>query len=283
MARRSDSALAYLERLHICPAKDSNEFHAKVKAELGGAVYEQFTNVFDEIASIPGSDKNDAYYAFKNQSEHISRTISGLWDGDIYRMVCSWVYEHRACFGKTVLDIGCDNGIISCFIAGMLPASRITGIDKCRKAVIIAGRTAKQLGIGNIQFDLAEAGRYDPGYLFDSVISIRTVHENFTKQNHRMPVLAEDEARCAANQMHAYAKCLTGHVAPSGNLITIERFERRTGLLGWLTALKEESFSLDRRDCDRISVQEVDMNSNLYACTLVRHNAGFPPFSISSS
>ena len=60
MSRESDMGLAYLESLHICPARDTKEFHAKVSDALGKAVYEQFTKVSGEVASVPGSGKNSA-------------------------------------------------------------------------------------------------------------------------------------------------------------------------------------------------------------------------------
>ena len=40
------------------------------------------------------------------------------------------VYQGAApCFGKRILDIGCRNGIQSCFIARLCPSSTVLGID----------------------------------------------------------------------------------------------------------------------------------------------------------
>ena len=33
-------------------------------------------------------------------------------------------------FGKHILDIGCDNSIVSCFIARVLPEAEVTAIDR---------------------------------------------------------------------------------------------------------------------------------------------------------
>ena len=276
MSRESDIGLAYLESLHICPARDTKEFHAKVSDALGKAVYEQFTKVSGEVASVPGSGKNSAYYAFKNQNEYLNHTISGLWDGDIYRAIVNWLFEHREYFGRDILDIGCDNGILSCFIAKMLPKSQITGIDKCWKAMKVARKTAVCLGLANVKFFTAEAGRYDPSALFDTVISIRTVHENFAVRHSVFPASHCNAVDEASGQLTPYARCMAGHVAPAGNLITIERFDLETNKSGWLRALYEERFSPDSKGCEKITVQEVGVYSTLDACAFVRRGAGQP-------
>ena len=66
-----------------------------------------------------------------------------------------------------VLDVGCGFGLFALHFAMQNPALRIRGFDLSERRVNMARRAADRLGVGNVQFDVADAARFR----FDSPIS----------------------------------------------------------------------------------------------------------------
>ncbi|ETJ33131.1 hypothetical protein Q604_UNBC12421G0001, partial [human gut metagenome] len=63
--------------------------------------------------------------------------------------------------GKKVLDLGCDNGITTCFVANLYPNSEIIGVDKCKKGIKCAEEIAQKLGVKNVKFEAVDAKKVD--------------------------------------------------------------------------------------------------------------------------
>ncbi len=87
------------------------------------------------------------FYDFKNSDPEISRALSEAYDGDIIRKACNYISSHKDYFGETILEVGCDCGIISCFLAKSFPDAEIVSIDRCAAAIKIAKDFAKKQGL----------------------------------------------------------------------------------------------------------------------------------------
>lgn len=142
-------------------------------------------------------------------------------------------------FGETILDVGCDCGIMSCFLAKLLPGSHITAIDRTENAVKVARQLAETLQLHNISFvhaDLAALGEQT----YDTVFSMRTVHENVANRDIQpsfAPLL--EQAQLYGNTVADYGQQLAGKVKAGGTLVSIERGEKNPMFLGWLFDLHE--------------------------------------------
>ena len=115
-------------------------------------------------------------YLLKNEDIDAALKFTGDVDGDIIRHVCNWILSHKQCFGKTILEVGCDIGLISCFLAKTFPESKIIAIDRFSEGVAIAKQLAEELELNNIEFKCIDANSINEKY--DTVFSCRTLHEN---------------------------------------------------------------------------------------------------------
>jgi len=58
---------------------------------------------------------------------------------------------------RTVLDVGCGNGMITCLLAAHMPETRFVGLDLDAASLEFAARLAAQNGLDNVTFRLANA------------------------------------------------------------------------------------------------------------------------------
>lgn len=169
--------------------------------ELGLEIAKSFSDMKSILMKKIGEEKTDAFiamiykrgeaqskgrqldekefYEFKNQSFESGIHASATFDGDIIVKTCDWIAENKDVFGKRILDVGCDTGIVSCFLAKQLPESLITAIDDGSNAIGVAKTLATKLGVSNISFECSNVKEINEQY--DTVFSSRTLHENLSK------------------------------------------------------------------------------------------------------
>lgn len=114
-------------------------------------------------------------YDFKNYSYERSMAMTLGFDQGYLKGVGAWLEMHKDLFGESVLDVGCDNGVLTCFIAKLLPESHVLGVDRCTGSVKNAAELATKLNLSNVEFkhvcELKEE-------MFDTVVAARIFQEN---------------------------------------------------------------------------------------------------------
>lgn len=99
----------------------------------------------------------DDFWETKNSDATLSLLLSSQFNWEFYQHYLSW------CDGSIVpseveslLDVGCDNGILTCYYAYRFPNARIVGLDKCRNAISVANLLADRLNLKNISFEVGD-------------------------------------------------------------------------------------------------------------------------------
>lgn len=186
-----------------------------------------------------GSGTNE-FYEFKNSDPSLSRIFSETFDGDILRQACNYVSEHREYFGSTILEVGCESGYMTAFLAGMFPDSKIVSIDRCEPALKMAEKRISDMNISNVEF--RNCSLRDVDGLYDTVFCMRTIQENFNKDNtpyEGEPLLYQFAVLKALTE--EYTQLLIGHLKESGSLCVFERIGHDSLLCGWLLQLEKSS------------------------------------------
>ena len=60
----------------------------------------------------------------------------------------------------TIVDVGCDNGVLTCFYALLFPESIVVGVDLHAEAVKCGTKLARMLKLVNVQFEQASIGEF---------------------------------------------------------------------------------------------------------------------------
>ncbi len=138
--------------------------------------YVSFTELVEQRAN--GFDRADIY-ELKNSSLEFSLLTGAVYRGAVHRAVMRWVSERKYA-PSTVLDLGCDNGILTCFYALLWPDASVTGIDISAAGVARAKDLASLLGVSNASFvvssieDFATSEREGQ---FSLAITTTVIHE----------------------------------------------------------------------------------------------------------
>ena len=145
---KSNMISEYLSGLGIVKIPDMEkaleERFGKEKADEIASVWNRLSDEADH-SDNPG--KQDELYDYLNSGYELSMLVSCYTDADIIKEFGRWIEENRELFGERILDIGCGTGILSCFIAKLLPDSRIISIDRSQNCINIANK------IKNINFN----------------------------------------------------------------------------------------------------------------------------------
>ncbi len=241
--RFKDAGLEYLKQLELKPSRNTWTIIDEISRRFGKEKGDQFATLINERADrnsfIEEQDYKEAdrrFYNTKNEDFALGLYLTGAVDGDIIRKACNWIVEHRDFFGSSILEIGCDIGLISCFLAKTFPNSTITAIDRCENGLAIGQKLAERFGLSNIRFVCTDANELME--TFDTVFSMRVMHENHNSLEDTT-LLFKQTARVFQEGTNAYAQTLSKLVSDEGNVVSIERCGKNPLLLGWLWALRD--------------------------------------------
>ena len=73
------------------------------------------------------------------------------YDIDIIRKACNYIAENKEYFGKTILEVGCDAGYMTGFLAKTFPDAKIVSIDRSESAMNIAKANLEILDVHNVE------------------------------------------------------------------------------------------------------------------------------------
>lgn len=211
--------------------------------EEGENHIDQLTKLFDlseerlmyGSKDMPYLHRQEELVDYLNQSIQMSILAASFYDYVFFRRVMDYLLKYERYWTGDILDIGCGNGILSCFLAMLHPESSVTGLDLSRNAVSVAEELAGSLSAENVHFACAkESGERT----YDTLFSCRTVHENVVWR----PLIEESKAALLSieeqtKRHEEYAKTLSAFVKPQGYLISVERYEDDIAYAGFLCAL----------------------------------------------
>ncbi len=212
------------------------------------------------------------FYDFKNSDPEISRGLSEWYDGDIIRKACNYIASHSQYFGKTILEVGCESGYMTGFLAKSFPDATIISIDRSKASIDLAKARVESLGVTNVEF--RNCSLEDVTESFDTVFCMRTIQENLeTKET---PFIGEPILyQCQFYQADTkeYTRQLLQHVHNSRYLCVFERVGIDPLMCGWLLELCEENAAPLVDSYDVVSCEEAgDTNTfQAFVCKKGEH------------
>lgn len=250
--------------------KNREEIGLKHLQEMGISLKRRFRDIFALLCSIYGEKEANEYmaalwketsstpelYVTKDLDHEKAVIFSGAYDADIIRKTCDWIHEHRDLFGKEILEVGCDCGFITCFLAKEFPDSKIVSIDRNPAAIEITRKNLEKFNYTNVKLlnidvkDLSEKS-------FDTVCSIRIAQEN--RKNKIIESIYDDWRKASdefVDVIEDYVKTIGKLIKPQGTLISIERMEIDPLMLGYLKALNKENIFFNTEDITTMKVKE---------------------------
>ena len=238
------NVLEYLKELDIKPARRASQLEDKLIIDLGKERASEIVSVINERGKMERrglKPDDEAFYRTKHQDMAVSLAVSGAFDGDIIRRILEWLDDSTIEFGEDVLDIGCENGLMTCYLAMNHPDSSFLGIDRSAEAVARAYELKDRLNIANICFEVKDAREI--GETFDTVICSRNIHENLEYFTPDRMELFRVQAGAYKVHLKEYAQNMDSLLNDGGEFVMIERSDIAAFIAGWLLALNDRGMT----------------------------------------
>jgi len=211
---------------------------------------------------------NAHFYELKNRSLDGSIYVSAAFDGGVFRHIGNLVIDNADMFSGDVLDLCCDCGIVTCFMARQFPDSHFTGIDINEGAIKNAKELAERLGVTNAEFICADVFELDLGKKYNCVTSFRSLLDacELKTQGLNFVGYRPDREDTYKNAFLDFARIIEKHLAEDGNVISVERYTAEYGWLGWMQALSECGINMNAEKCEQMQAQDIS-NTKDYSVT----------------
>ncbi len=196
---------------------------------------------------IDGGCPDDDFYPLKNSSLPLSLAITFWRKGGFYASFLSWMQRESLPSPSRIIDIGCDNGILTCFYAQQFPDAEVIGVDLHESSIDRANELATKLAVQNASFqvlDLNRAGAVFSGSTFDLVTATHVLSPDLERCRHLSSVGEVEQLEIAPEDLEMLA-CVRHLTTPGrGILVTTDSLDDRA--IGfWTRMLSHVGFSVN--------------------------------------
>lgn len=147
----------------FCLANDDSPLHLFAASEFMAAIYAAADRAIENFKTGDGMHWGEHHPCLFHAQEYFNR---GTYLGEL---ASQWIpalgLEARLQEGVEFADVGCGHGVPALILAKAFPKSRFVGFDNHESSVKTARKKAKQAGLKNVRFAVADAtsfpGKYD--------------------------------------------------------------------------------------------------------------------------
>ena len=141
----------YLDAIGIKPFRDQGKFWSYMERRHGAPKCETIDAAMEQARQGSTIGIYEQMYQNLDLSLDVASTRRNL-----YFHFLEWFIGTIRNFEGTLLDIGCGNGVHSCFYAIRYPAATVVGIDVSNEAISCAKQLAERLELKNVEFKVAD-------------------------------------------------------------------------------------------------------------------------------
>jgi SAM-dependent methyltransferase len=202
-------------------------------------------------------DMSDDLYALKNRNLRFSLLATYAERVELHAKAFSMLERISEPLSK-ILDVGCENGLLTCLLALRWPNAQVMGIDSSTAAVARAGELASILELKNVTFVVGAAEDIATnleGELFDLITTITVLHDGGL-----LPSVAKVNKRNAEVfsplTIGAWSPAFSAIAAALGRSgarwVSMERCKSPATFSAWCQAFDAAGLGIDCRESQRV-------------------------------
>lgn len=183
------------------------------------------------------------------------------------RLPLKRIKKNKDVFGKEILEVGCDIGVITCYVALLCPDSKIKGIDLCPEGIMCAKELAAKLNISNIEFECIKLQDMNTKNKYDTLLTLKTTSENMNRQGGYNQCMTLDEGGdFVKSRIEKYISELSCFVRDGGNIYSIERRSVPEFAWGYVKAMNANGLVIEPNTASRyIFTEHEDTNTAMFS------------------
>lgn len=267
----------FMKRLDLKYFKNTKDFVADLMYKTDKEYTTEVATFLNSRALGQNSD-NDSFYRLKNKTLAGSLCVSAAFDSGVFRHIGNMLVDNSDLLCGTVLDICCDCGIVTCFMASENPDTKFIGVDKNELAVNNAKELAESLGLENVEFVTADVYDFALEEKANAVTSFRCLLDIAQTQTKGVSVIGERGEREAryAEAFSPLAKAVCDNLTDGGIVISVERYTALYGWLGWMSALSNNGVNPLSDKCALMTAQDISSTIE-YSVTFAQKGSNSSP------
>ncbi|OLS40822.1 methyltransferase domain-containing protein [Bacillus sp. MRMR6] len=267
--RKKPSLTAFFKNLGIKEFKSEHGFWKHV-TEIDPVLAK-------ELEPLISRERKGNLYDVKNDTLLFSLAVES-WTFSFHKAFLKWVNNQKQLRPQRILEIGCDNGLLSCWYATLFPEAEIIGIDQGRTVIQRAKELSNQLNLHNVTFyqmDFKEITGHFSENDFDLIISVRCFHEIMgplpIPQYWSLPVYLEKYPIFGDS---SYVKPLHTLLTEDGTYLSCERLENPADVGKWANVLKEANLHVQWEESNVITYHELGSHKRSPAILTTKRDLG---------
>lgn len=232
----------YMNKIELKYIRTPNDFIAGLAMRTDKAYAKEMAEELNSRAS--GAPVNNAkFYELKNRDLNASVYVSAAFDSGVFRHIGNLLIDAEERLGSRVLDLCCDCGIVTCFMAKYFPDKTFVGTDINEKAIKNARELAEWFGLSNVEFVCSDIYELSLDEKFTAITSFRSLLDAAEKKTKGLNFIGNREKREESykNAFSDFADAVSRHLADGGFLLSVERYTAEYGWIGWMQALGEKN------------------------------------------
>lgn len=257
------TAEAFLDELGIQRHKNINQFWSYIDSKFPRAKVNEFEHAYVQLEK---GDESSFYFKIFQDFE-TSMDFVAL-RRNLYIAFLSWLPSVIDTPPGVIVDAGCGNGVISCYLAKLFPESKVFGFDISDAAIECAVQLAQKLDVKNVEFVTADANELvsklpiESGSV-DLIISVASLG----------PVAREKRAVALVPIYSAYeaAQSMEGSVAVSqlvsylnpekGRLVSYDKVGDLSSQLLWSANIQKAGLGIDLQKTSWVSYDNIEQDT----------------------
>lgn len=209
--------------------------------------------VFEAVAMREEGHEADIY-TIKNSSLELSLAVTAQGFQHIHEAFLAWLVGEFAEAPKSVLDIGCESGVLTCAMAKHWPSTQVVGIEPNEAAAAVARQLVERLGLRNVEIRCCRFEDLHPGTdgtipKFDLVIALCVFHEllgdPFHKDSETAFGFSIDDTPDWNPQGAETLRRIPELLANSGAFVAVNRWGHTERSLQWLRLTERAGLQVD--------------------------------------
>ena len=238
-------AWSILESLGIQRPLPQRQYARRIEKRFGQAG-SALLDLGDRKAA--GEDVN--LYPPKNGNLDLSLAVSSQSFSVQHAAFLTWLARDNNRPPRRVLDIGCENGVLTCAVALLFPDAQVIGLDREATAINRASELAVRCAVVNAQFVCTALEDFSPAEdKYDLVIAAWMFHEASgdalnTHLFDTIPLTLDEDIEL--NKEHvSWLRCVRMLLAGDGRFIGVNRWQTPHKTLNWVRDCESAGLELN--------------------------------------